>query len=378
MHSGIPEGPPRAHDKDIMNFLIHLLGRIQRADAGIRTAPRDRLLARAAANVARGDFPGALADYRQLTRVARLTPLDLLTRGHLHLVSGHDAAARRDFSRSAHRILAGGSLRRLPDLAPQSGGSIGCLLSKADNSLRRGRYAQAAGFLQDACGLLDALLAAQAGLSIARPSSTDAQTRENVDRASGEPVLVPLARLSDILLRLLARTSLAAHLADSLRKRHLRDDLATWATTTRSVDALLESEYRRLEEVSRSMPDRAESHYRLGLIARVTGRLEPAFKAFSRTLALHPHHVASAARLAATEFQLRMSGGHGASAIAGAFRIPPETLLTFGAFARAASDPGPFDMAVERLCRSIPDDFALSELAILDPLRAAWREAIPA
>jgi tetratricopeptide (TPR) repeat protein len=368
-----------------MNFLFYLLGRAHRTTFS-RPGPRQVALSHAAALAGAGDLSGALEHFQPLARGARATlsvaghstPIDLLICGHLHLSCGNHAAAHHDFSQGIDRLMArdGESEPREGAASPSS---IEQLLSRAYEALRRGRYVRVSEILLQARVLLDVLLAAHCGLLLndARESGTDGLAEHVLSS------LLPLAKLSDITLRLLARAHLATHLSRSLKERQLREDLAPWAISAPSIDKLLEAEYQRLSAGAREHPGHAEIHYRLGLAARAAGHLEAAAKAFTRTLALHPHHVPSAARLVTTELQLNRALS--LETLEKSFFIPVATLQTFGAFAHAASSPAGFDRAADRLCLLAPDDtaataaranlaFALSELALLDPARESWRE----
>ncbi len=197
---------------------------------------------------------------------------------------------------------------------------------------------------------------------------------------------MPLAKLGDLLLRMLARTHLAANVARGLRSRDLREDLAPWATTSHSVDQLLEGEYEPLRKNTAAHAGHAESNYRLGLVARALGHLDEAAAAFTKVLNVHPHHVLSAGLLAATLVQL----GRGEAAmplLAVAFAVPAQTLERYHNLALASQDRAGFDRAVEHLCRDVGAEggravvkanlaFALNEMSLLDDERAAWREPV--
>src|ERR1041384_8146477 len=91
-----------------MNFLLYMLGRAHRSTSA-RAMPRQLLLAEAAAHASRaanGGLQRSLACYRRLARTSRLTPIDLLIRGHLHLVLDHRSAAHHDLSRGLDRLLS--------------------------------------------------------------------------------------------------------------------------------------------------------------------------------------------------------------------------------------------------------------------------------
>jgi hypothetical protein len=384
----LPQCRAAHQDKDRMNFLLYMLGRGCRSSPSTRPMPREVLFAQAARLAADADLPGALRLYDRLASSGR-SPMDLLIRGHLHLLTGDPRAASHDFARGAQRLLS-----RCDDPAAcaestsadaPADTSVERLMARAHSCLQRGRFVRAADILHETRRLLDVLLSAQTALFVAELRLGKPAPHHPATLAP----LLPLARLGDIALRLLARTHLAAHLADSLRQRKLRDDLATWATTAQSIDALLASEFQRLLGATRAAPAIAEGHFRLGLIARVVSpqRLDIAHRAFSHTLALHPSHISSAALLAAG--QLQRNESIDSAAIDTAFTVSPAMLKTYAAFAQASTEPAPFDTAVDLLCADLPSDalrtaaranlaFALSELSILDPARAAWREAVPA
>jgi hypothetical protein len=365
-----------------MNFLLYLLGRGHRGTFS-RPGSRQVALTSAAAHVAEGDLAAALSALGAVGASGRtpfaepLTPVDLLICGHLHLACGDTAAAHHDFSNGIDRLMD--RIAGAEGAAPAGGTSIEQLLSRADDALRRGRYVRASEFLQQARSLLDILLAAHAGLLLVDVRHSGLAGLEGQVLSS----LVPLAKLSDITLRLLARARLATHLSQSLRERQLREDLAPWAVSAPSIDNLLAAEHGRLTAAAGSHPGHAEMQYRLALAARASGHPEAAVAAFERTLALHPYHVASAARLVATERQMNRAAR--LDALERAFLVPAEALQTFGAFARAAASQAGFDRAADRLCLLAPDEtkaaaaranlaFALSELALLDLTHEGWRE----
>jgi tetratricopeptide (TPR) repeat protein len=160
----------------------------------------------------------------------------------------------------------------------------------------------------------------------------------------------------------------------------MRDDLALWATTGENIQALLENECDRLTLLAGQVPGHAEIEYRRGLIARAAGRMDQAAAAFRRVLALHPHHIPSAVRLALT--------GADADTLRHAFHVPVGTMRLFADFAAAARAQRPFDEMTRHFCAPHTEieknaargnlAFALSELALLGESRDAWREPVPA
>jgi len=341
-----------------MNFLLYMLGRASQNAPGLRPTPRQHLRARAAHAAAHGRWPTARDAYRTLSDAADAATLDILICGHLHLVCGEHLESGLCFSQGSARLHAA---------APPAPTLLERLLAESGEWLRQGCYAQAAAALRRARARLEVLLAAEAGLLLA--------TRRPV----ADSALESLAHLSDLTLRLLARAHIARHLAGSLRQRRLRHDLAPWATSSQSIQSLLDQESDRLALLSRQVPGHAQTEYRLGLAARAAGRMDPAAAAFRRVLALHPHHVSSAVRLALARTD--------AGVLDNAFHVPAATMRLFADFAAAARADRPFDEVARRLCapRTPLEQsaargnlaFALSELALLDESRESWREPVP-
>jgi tetratricopeptide (TPR) repeat protein len=353
-----------------MNFLLHMLGQPHRSLVTLRPSGANRLRAQAAVALANGRIEEALAAFRPLVSETEGSITDTLTRGHLHLAAGEYSPAFTFFSTALSRIGE----------PPVS--TLEQLIESADDHLRRSRFVRATELCQSARGMVDTLLSANAGLAVAAARMTNTT-------ACSAGAILPLAKLGDLLLRMLARTHLASNLADSLRERHLRHDLAPWATSAGSIENLLTAEFEQLTEAAAAHPNHAELQYRLGLVARTLGKLPAAAKAFTRVLALHPHHVPSAARLVATHIQLRQVDAI-FPLLAMAFAVPPNVLAQYAALAQAAQGVA-FDQVAERMTALDGTEtaegratvkanlaFALSELGLLDPTRAAWREMIPA
>ncbi len=248
-----------------MNFLLHLIGMTQR-DAALRPAPRQSLTQAARREALAGNFDAAARTYGQLARTAaHHSVTEPLIRAHLHL-------AARDYIAAAHLFSAGvaglngtenscvsESMDMFAptedpaffDVRPAREGDttrLERLIDSADQDLRQGRYVRAMGLFQQARTLVDTLLSAHAGMIVADARVAGRQTPE-----SAKP-LVALANLGDLLLRMLARTHLAANVAAGLRERSLREDLATWATTGTDVDELLRSEFVLLAESAKQNP----------------------------------------------------------------------------------------------------------------------------
>jgi tetratricopeptide (TPR) repeat protein len=314
--------------------------------------------------------------YRLLATETEGSITDTLTRAHLHLALNEYTSAFTFFTSALNR------LEHSPLMTLEN------LMDAADDHLRKSRYVRAAELLQSARTSVDTLLSAQAGLAVATARMTGST-------ACAPGSIVPLAKLGDLLLRMLARTHLASNLAVSLRRRSLRHDLAPWATGAGSIELLLDAEFRQLQAGAKNHPCHAELHYRLGLVARTLGQPEVAVQAFTRVLSLHAHHVPSAARLAATCMQLGQDEPV-LPVLAVAFAVPGNMLQQYAALADAAQSRS-FDKAAERLAGRAEGPanllrpgtyagsavavkanlaFALSELGLLDPVRAEWREAV--
>jgi hypothetical protein len=341
-----------------MNFLLYMLGRAAHAAPGTRPTPRQALLARAAHAAAQNQLPTALKAYRTISQSSHAHTLDILITAHLHLLCGDRLEARLAFADGINRLYQ-------PD-ADDSPEALCRLLDEADRHLAEGRSAQATLTIRRARALLEVLLAAESGLLLA------------ADTPVADSPLASLAGLSNLTLRLLARAQITENLADSLRRRALRADLATRAAGAETLKLLLSAEESRLAALSRQFPDHAEVHYRLGLLASNAGHATVAAAAFRTVLALHPCHVSSAARLAAADPSV------GAAILRQAFFVPAETLRLFATFAAASSDSRHFDQWVARFCAAHPTlnptaargniALALSELALLDDARESWRE----
>jgi tetratricopeptide (TPR) repeat protein len=344
-----------------MNFLLYILGRARRNSA-LRPVGRDAFIARAAAHAAAGRFHDALAGYRNLTETPRCSPVDLLIRGQLHLALNDNDDARDSFARGMGRLLESGGI--LQEQTP-----IERLIADAELMLNHGACDPAIKAIQQARALIDLLLSAEAGLVMAQ---------DHIHSGA----FTALVRLSDICLKMLARAELSRQLAGALRQRSLRGDLASWAASGKSVTDLLNKEYARLAKLSFRAPSHAETAYRLGLAARAAGRLKEAARAFDRVLAIHPHHMNSAVRLAATVSELSQDTDIKPT-LRRALLVPPETMRLFANLSAAAAD-AQFDASAAIFGVASGDAatiranlaFALSELGLLDDSRAPWRETV--
>ncbi len=344
-----------------MNFLLYMLGRPRR-NSTLRPEGRDALISTAAAHAAAGRLGDALSAYQKLTATPRCSPVDILIAGQLHLALDHNHDARDCFARGMGRLLESSGI--LQEQTP-----IERLLADADLMLTHGACDPATKAIQQARTLIDLLLSAEAGLALAqqdiRPVSFTA-----------------LVSLSDSCLKMLARAELSRQLAGALRQRRLRGDLASWATSGKSISGLLNKEHARLAQLASRAPGHAETAYRLGLVARAAGRLKEAARAFEQVLALHPHHMNSAVRLAATRQALDPSADS-APLLRRALLIPPATLRLFADLSAAAAT-AQFDASAALFGAATGGiaavranlAFALSELGLLDESHEPWREPV--
>ena len=352
---------PVCFAKVTMNFLLYMLEAVGRNQAVLRPIGRTGLRTAAARHAADGHWREALDDCRRLADSCGETTIDKLVRGQLHFVCGERPEAAHCFVAGIDRLLAAGDEEQT---------SIGQWVEDATELLRQGRYARATDVLVRARTILDVVMTAEAGVLLAQ--------EQNLEQLAG------LVRLSDLTLRMLARTVLARQVAQSLETRRLRSDLAPWATPANRVQELLAGEQRRLAELVAQWPDHAEWQYRLALISRAAGDAKVAAAAFERVLAVYPHHVPAAVGLAATLEKLGQPGGR--KTLERALRVPAETMRLFADFAQAAGGEAAFDQLAEKTCAGGAGAaavrgnlaLALSEMGLLDAPRETWREFEPA
>lgn len=340
-----------------MNFLLYMLGRARRC-TNLRPQGREALIGTAAVHGAQGKLAEALAAYRKLTELPRAGAIDMLICGQLHLVAKENDHARDCFARGISCLLE--SHGSTPEQTPMER-----LVADAELLLTYGRYDAAIRATQQARAMIDLLLAAEAGMALAQGSM--------------EGVFAALTRFSDLTLRLLSRAELSRQVAGSLRRRHLSDKLASWATSDKSVSDLLNREFKRLSQIAAQAPAHAEISYRLALVASALGRSKDAITSFERILALHPHHMNSAVRLAS----LLRGTARDAECVAILSRaqlIPASTMKLFADLSTAAGETQ-FDASAALFsdatggCTARANlAFALSELGMLDESRETWRE----
>jgi tetratricopeptide (TPR) repeat protein len=384
-----------------MNFLLHMIGQAHRETSGDfeRPSGRQTLLRRAAVAATEGRFGDAVTLRQHLDNRSPRSSTQTFILAHLHLCAGDFAAAcdafeqglgldadfdnaerSPRFSKALDRLLE----EQLDHAAHDSAEApLERQIELADAHLRSGRYIPATAQLQQARNTLDTQLSAHAGLLVA----TTRLHHNVIPSPESAAPLLALAKLGDLLLRMLARTHLVAHVARSLRDRDLREDLAPWATTRRNVDHLLQAEFDVLQRTCDTHPDHAENNYRLGLLARALNQHEAAAQAFRRVVTIHPHHVLAAARLAATLLELGRPDA-AMLVLVLAFTLPAQSVAQYHQLAIAARDRRTFEKTVTNLCDRLPSPaarattkatlaFALGEMGLLDEERSTWTNPAP-
>ena len=361
-----------------------------------KLVPRWALQRAACVAAVRGDYSAAANLYES---IADGSPRTGFIRGHLLLAAKNPQGASRAFGETLARLLGAefaeyeaGNTETFDEIAqvsqprPEDSGcaEIELLLDESDTLLKAGRYVRARDTLEKALSTVDLLMSGQAGWVVA-------ETRNAADSpqagAALIETLVPLVAMSDLLLRLLARTCLASNLAEALRARQLREDLAVWASGKEEINELLLAERTRIQRAAVDHPDHAELHYHLGLVCRALGDLPAAEAAFRCVLAVCPNYTRAAVRLAVT---LRQSGrGEQAPAVLDAsFNVSPDTLGQYYRLGLATTDVKRFDRSVETMAHGLnaarrPDAkanlaLALAQIGLLDNSRREWKESTAA
>lgn len=349
-----------------MNFVLDILGRAHRAgESGTRGGSARQGVGRARAAVLAGEFSKAA---EVLEEGAGDAVWGLFARGQLGLMSGSYAEAAWCFSEGMERVMGAvdGSLE------VGAGSALEKMIGAAEGALRQGRCGRAAGLFGRARGVVDELLAAEAGLCVAEGRLAGHMRAGRVER------LVPLARLGDVLLKAEARARLASGVSAGLEARQA-EGRGAWALGAGRVTELLEGEFEGLAGASRRLAGHAELHLRLGLVARALGRTEAAAWSLGEVMRVHPHHVSTAARLGATLVE-RGEGSCVMAVLAVALGVSRETIERYDALAAAAGEAG-FDEGVEVFAKGTGGvvgranlAFALGELGMLEGARAEWRE----
>jgi hypothetical protein len=347
-----------------MNFVLDILGRAHRAGVGGMRGGSGAL-GRVRAAVVAGEFAKAA---ELLEEAAGDAVWGLFARGQLNLMSGGYAEAAWCFSEGMERVMGAvdGSLE------VGAGSALEKMIGAAEGALRQGRCGRAAGLFGRARGVVDELLAAEAGLCVAEGRLAGHMRAGRVER------LVPLARLGDVLLKAEARGRLAGSVAEGMEKR---DRAGAWMVGAGRVTELLEGEFEALAAAGRGLRGHAELHVRLGLVARALGRTEAAGWALGEVMRVHPHHVSTAARLGATLVE-RGEGSCVMAVLAVALGVSRQTVEGYDALAAAAGGDG-FDEGVEVFAKESGGvvgranlAFALGELGLLEGTRAEWREVV--
>jgi tetratricopeptide (TPR) repeat protein len=334
-----------------VNFLLYMIGRGS-MPMGIRPGRRELLLAAGASHAADGRYAAALDSYRTLAEGSDGNAMDELICGHLHFVMGEVDEAALCFISGAARLQED---ERFPQIQR--------LLARSSAHLTRGEFKGATGVVVQARALMEALLAAEAGIMLCG-GQADAVRQ--------------MIHWSDLTLRLLTRIELAAHLAQALEERGLEHAIGLWAITPGYVRSLLVHEFQRLAKKLEGQPH-MEMTYRAGLLARAMGNMRAAADAFERVLGQHPYHVPSAVRLAVRAME---TGGEDEARVRAAFLVPGETLRLFGQLAMVAGrERGKLEgLVAHSFCDGGVDranlSFALSELGM--PEHGEWAEAAAA
>jgi tetratricopeptide (TPR) repeat protein len=353
----------------------------------------------AAVAVAMGRTASALEAYESLAAEKPGEITNLLVLGHLLILAGRNAEAC-DVLGHAVGLIEG------PEgecMLHENDALLECLSVKSEtpagaephgvdrvqmltrrglSQLARGRFVRANGLFEDAMNLVDTLLVTYGQWVLAQANAEGGALPAHLAET-----LISLAQLSDVVLQYLARTKLAGNLADVLRERQLRHDLATWATGGQEVRKLLQVEITRLRELSMQYPNHADLQYRLALCSRATGDLEAAARAFGRTLAVEPHHANCAARLAATLLQLKRPD-EVLPLLRQSFGLARRDAERYYAVGVASTNAAKFDRAVQALARDLGVKFeqqnckanlamALGLMGIQDSQKDQWRNPQP-
>lgn len=363
-----------------MNFLLYMAGRAA-GNEHLRPgmAPRRQMLMRqAAAAAALGQFETALALYRELALGSSGGNLvDRLICGQLQLALGCTEEAREHFSAALGDLLedpdAQGTWAENSPAAGATQMPLAGALDAAELLLRDGLYVRAMDLLRRSRSRLDIVIAAEAGLAAAGPQT-----------ASGDGGLRAAIRMGDCLLRLMARVQLAGHVSGALKERHLREDLAPWATRERNAAELLKREYARLTSAARQWPGHVETHLRRGLVAQALGHTRQAVEALDAALHVHPFHVPAAARRAVACAAIGEAEG---GRLRRALLVGPETLGLFSRLADLSADPVGFARMAEQFCCGLAEKDRVAArgnlaLALAEVGARAqwpqWREPAPA
>jgi tetratricopeptide (TPR) repeat protein len=320
---------------------------------------------------ARGDIQNAVNAYRIL--MEDKYPRDHFVYANLLLAAGNASGAAESF---------GGALAKILDVDQESGAmqsdrgsaEIETLLDAGSALLKSGNYDGARRTLERALATVDLLMGGQAGWIV---SETKASGDSPGVGISLTETLLPLVKMSDLLMRLLARTCLASSVAEALRQRELDEGAAVSASGSEEITELLRRELARIGNVVAETPGHVEAHYHYGLLCRALGDLAGAARAFEKVMCIAPYYTRAASRLAVTLLQM----GHGEKSpavLARAFDVPADALVRYYKFALSATDSERFDSAAQVMAREAAGKanlaFALGEVGLLDDVRREWKE----
>lgn len=344
---------------------------LYRAAACDAAAPRWALQRLRAIEMLTGHASSAIRIARRMTDSGNV--LDSCILGGLLLQNGCYGDACIELQRVATQLLATSTS---PDT--HAGSDIERCVQDGAIELRMGRYVRAQDFFEQATRKTELALNVYSAwhCALRRGAHSDAALH-HIDSC-----VRSLGTLADALLRYSARTRLAANLAEELRKKQLRADLAPWATGMHDVEHLLQAEYQRLARILNVHWNHAELRYRMGLLARAIGRTDAAERHWRGVLAIHPHCVPAAARLSS----LLLSQGRNADdVIDRAVILPRETLTSHYELAIKAQNAAEFDqsiVAMEKGAQRTYDPrgnvaFALGILGLLDEEHCEWKNMVP-
>lgn len=159
--------------------------------------------------------------------------------------------------------------------------------------LRNGHYADAAAWFNRAVEVNDRLLVAYVGLGIAQHHAgrpTDAMATLDL-AASIEPNSTLLfSEMARLQLKAAMQEECAAHLS-------VGTDADGENSASPSITDLIDRQIERHRENVNQHPNRADAHYRLGLLLRHQGRLEEAVAEFQEAVAINPVYLKALVKL---------------------------------------------------------------------------------
>lgn len=302
--------------------------------------------------------------------------IDTYILGGILLHYGRHADAGDELKQASIRLLSPTTMPS--DETTPSACDIERCIQDGAIELRLGRYIRAQDYFEQATRKVELAL----GIYTAWHCATSQYQNHNDIKKYINSCIKSLATLSDALLKYSARTRLASNLAEELRKKQLRADLAPWATGTHDVELLLKAEYRRLSQILPEHWNHAELRYRMGLLARIIGCHDAAERHLRAVLSIHPHYAPAAARLCAI---LLNRGETAENVSAQTMLISHETLTQHYTLAIKSQHTAIFDQDVkdiEEKDRQKSDPraniaFALGVLGLLDEEHCEWKNPAP-